>query len=494
MDSIFPSLSELRRLSQQGNLIPVYKEILADLETPVSVYQRVAAGEKYSFLLESVEGGEQVARYSFIGVRPFLIFRSRKDTVTLTGEIQKIQKGDPLTLLREIFKAYKSVPIPELPRLTAGAVGYFAYDAVRLWEKIPESAHPDLDLDDIYFGFYDAMIIFDNRKHKIKIVSSVLTARGPLGKQYERSVKTIHFLERLIRKPRQITVKKKGKASGPVRFVSNFSNGEYQKTVEKCKDYIRAGDIFQIVPSQRFSGKIKINPLDIYRMLRIVNPSPYNFYIQYNDLAMAGSSPEQLVRVEDGWVETRPLAGTRRRGKTPEEDLALEKELLTDEKERAEHIMLVDLGRNDLGRVCEYGTVLPQQMMFIERYSHVMHIVSSLRGKLRQDKDSFDALMACFPAGTLTGAPKIRAMEIINEVEPQSRGVYGGAVGYLDFSGNLDSCIVIRTILINKGKVYIQAGAGIVADSGPENEYQETLNKAQALFKAVHLAQQENFG
>lgn len=482
------SLEEAKTLSKQGNVIPLVRELLADMETPVSVYHKISAGAVNAFLLESVEGGERMARYSFLGIDPFLIFKSCGRQITLSGREERKMEGHPVEVLKKYIAKYKPVPIPGLPPFTGGAVGYFGYDTVRLFEKLPDNTKNDLNIPELNFGFYDTIIAFDNRQHKILILSSLIIEEGEsVEKEYMRAVFKIESIEQKLKGAYIRPFKKATRLEGP---KSNFEKQAFLDAVDKCKEYIKAGDIFQVVPSQRFEVSTDADPFDIYRMLRIVNPSPYNFFLKLDDIFLIGSSPELLVRVTGKHVITRPLAGTRKRGKSPEEDAALEKELLADEKERAEHLMLVDLGRNDLGRVCEYGSVKPTEFMVVEYYSHVMHISSTVEGTLQPDKDRFDALFSCLPAGTLSGAPKIRAMEIIDELEPTRRLTYGGAIGYIDFSGNLDTCITIRTILMMGDRAFVQSGAGIVADSDPESEYTETQNKAKALLKAIQMVKE----
>ncbi len=479
-----------RERAKRINIIPVYKEILADTETPVSAYLKIRSNSKYSFLLESIEGGEKIARYSFLGAAPFKIFRSKGNRITvenrITGAVEQMC-GDPLAHLRKLVNQYRPAPLEGLPRFTGGTVGYVAYDAVRLIEDIPERAKDDLELDDIVFLFFDTILVFDNLTHKMFLICNVpVDGEGTLKEKYQEAQRKIEELERLLLRPIDPLP---SKGDGRCRVTSNTKREEFLKSVRQAKEYILAGDVIQVVLSQRFETKISVDSFDIYRMLRVVNPSPYMYYMVLNGVEIAGSSPELLVRLEDGVVETRPIAGTRRRGSTETEDKILEEELLSDQKEQAEHIMLVDLGRNDLGKVSQYGSVEVTEFMSVERYSHVMHIVSNVCGRLKKGADQFDAFFACFPAGTVSGAPKIRAMEIIDELEPTRRSVYAGAIGYLDFSGNLDSCIAIRTILIKNGKAYIQAGAGIVADSDPEREFEETVNKARGMIEAIQMAE-----
>lgn len=472
-------------------MVPVYKEVLADTETPVSAYLKIRRQSAHSFLLESVEGGEKIARYSFLGVDPFLIFRSRGHAITIenprTGAREE-RSGDPIQALRTLLRKYRSAHVEGLPRFSGGAVGYIGYDAIRLVEEIPEDTEDDLDLDDMVFLFFDTILAFDNIRRKLLLIANVQVGgeEGDLREKYEIARRRIEELHRLLIRPVDVLPER---GNGHAQIVSNTEKALYREKVERCKEYILAGDIVQVVLSQRFQTPITVPSFDIYRMLRIVNPSPYMFHITMDGLNLLGASPELLVRVEDSIVTVRPIAGTRWRGETMEEDQALGRELLADEKERAEHIMLLDLGRNDVGRVSRYGTVEVTEQMVIERYSHVMHIVSNVQGRLRDDVDRLDALFACFPAGTVSGAPKVRAMEIIDEMEPTKRCAYAGAVGYLDFSGNVDTCIAIRTMVIKDEVAYIQAGGGIVADSDPESEYNETVNKSKALVRAIEMAE-----
>ncbi|HDY87035.1 MAG TPA: anthranilate synthase component I [bacterium] len=487
---IKPDLEELKQQTREGTVVPVVKTILADTETPVSAYLKIRDRSTYSFLLESVEGGEKIARYSFLGSDPYLIFRSTGVTGTvrdLNTGVERRFNGDPIGELRKIMARYKTAGFPGLPRFTGGGVGYFSYDAVRLVEDIPDTTRDDYGMDDIFFMFFDTILVFDNIGHTISIISNIHTdEEDSIEERYKEAVARIEKLETSLLKH---SAPPPAKGTGHFEAVPNIDKTIYMKNVQRGKEYIYAGDIIQVVLSQRFEREITVAPFDIYRMLRIVNPSPYMFFISTDKADIAGASPEMFVRVEGGEMEVRPIAGTRRRGATPEEDNELAEDLRNDEKERAEHIMLLDLGRNDVGRVAQYGTVRVEETMFIERYSHVMHMVSSVKGNLNEDMDRFDAILSFFPAGTLSGAPKIRAMEIIDELETTKRGIYGGAIGYADYQGNVDSCIAIRTILIKDGKAYIQAGAGIVADSVPEREYQECVNKAMAMFKAIEMAE-----
>jgi anthranilate synthase component I len=474
-----PDLKEIQRLREFGNVIPVYKSVIADFLTPVSAFLKLEKNRPYAFLLESVEGGETVARYSFLGCDPFLVSRYKK--------------GQPATEflqnLRNTLSRFRSVPVANLPPFTGGAVGYFGYDMVRTIEDIPDTGRDDVGTDDAVLMFYKTVLAFDHLRHQIHIISNLLVdeSRDPLEVQYAQAQDEIRRMEALLREPMEPPVSTPNNDEIQVR--SNFEKADYLASVTKAKEYIAAGDIFQVVLAQRFEVDLKTAPFEIYRALRIVNPSPYMYYLKLPEAAIVGSSPEMLVRIQGQEASYRPIAGTRPRGASDAEDDKLAKELLADEKERAEHIMLVDLGRNDLGRVSKYGTVRVEELMFIERYSHVMHLVSSLRGQLPDNVDRLDTMMACFPAGTVSGAPKVRAMEIIDELEPTRRGVYSGAIMYLDFSNNLDSCIAIRTLVVKGNKGYIQAGGGIVADSVPEGEYMETVNKSRALLRAIQLAQ-----
>ncbi len=491
-----PSKKEFIELAQKGNLVPVWREILADLETPVSAFLKLAQGD-YSFLLESVEGGEHVARYSFLGTQPLLLFRSKGDTVLIEREgslqVHRLQPNeDPLHVLKRVMGQFQFSPFGELPRFCGGFVGYIGYDMVRFFEKLPDWTVDDLQLPDCYLMLADTLVIFDHLKRKMRILVNAFVKDDP-ARAYDAAVERI---EGIVHRLRTATVNAYSNAlsltqTSPLTVTSNFDREGFEGIVEQAKEYIAAGDIIQVVLSQRFQTQVNAAPFNIYRALRSINPSPYMFYLSFGDLKLIGSSPEILVSCFGTKVVTRPLAGTRPRGQTPEEDEALERELLSDPKERAEHIMLVDLGRNDLGRVCKIGTVKTTELMQIERYSHVMHIYSTVEGELDTSRyDVFDALRATFPAGTVTGAPKIRAMEIIEELEPTKRGPYAGSVGYFSFNGNMDMAITIRTIVLKGNTAFVQAGAGIVADSVPEREFQETVNKAKALLSAIEMAQQ----
>ncbi len=484
---------EFIRLASRGNVVPLYDEIIADTETPVSVYLKCRTESPYSFLLESIEGGEKVGRYSFIGVNPFCNFIIRGQSYEIVprhpdvSDMPKLVQGisDPIAALKKIFSHYVTVPVDGVPRLVSGAIGYFGYETVRLVENIPDAATDELRLDDALLMFMDTLIVFDNVKRKVLLVSNAYVPAGSteeiLQKEYDKAAVEIRRLRTLLKK--KLEDHTDPAVIGPVEQA--VSKSAYEKMVERSIQYIAEGDVFQVLPSHRMKRAFSGDPFAIYRKLRVINPSPYMYFFSLDGVCIAGSSPELLVRVENGIVETRPLAGTRRRGKTEAEDALLEEELLSDPKERAEHLMLIDLGRNDIGRISEYGEVEVTDYMVIEKYSHVMHIVSNVRGKLKKGLSSIDAFFSCFPAGTLSGAPKIRAMEIIAELEPVKRGIYGGAIGYIDFSGNLDSCIAIRTTVIKDGYAYFQAGAGIVYDSVPEKEYNETLIKMDAVLRAV---------
>jgi anthranilate synthase component 1 len=479
--------------------VPVYKSVVADLLSPVSAFLRLvpqvegkARARPYNFLLESVEGGERVGRYTFFGAAPFQVIASRDGRITLARGGKRIEEtGNIFDYLRQVGSQYRPVAVPGLPPFSAGAVGYLAYEVVRQLERLPPRVEPDVEIDDAVFMYFGNIIAFDHVQHRLYLISNVLTEEGSgsLRAKYNAAVRQIERMERDLSKPLRLPHARKPRE--PLRFRANMDRSAYEAMVERGKEYIRAGDVFQVVLSQRLSVPVRVEPFAIYRALRVVNPSPYMYYLRMGDATVLGSSPEMLVKVSGSEVQYRPIAGTRPRGKTEEEDRRLEKELKSSDKERAEHIMLVDLGRNDIGRVCEFSTVRPKEIMFVERYSHVMHMVSRIEGTLRAEKDMYAALAACFPAGTLSGAPKVRAMEIIDELEPTRRGLYGGAVLYLDFSGNLNSCIVIRTVLVKDNVAYLQAGAGIVADSIPAQEYDESMNKAKAMLKAFELAEKD---
>lgn len=490
------SFEAFKRLASEGNLIPLYREILADFETPVSAFTKIDHGPS-AYLFESVEGGEKWARYSFLGSGSPMLLQEDKGAIVMTkgSIIERFpvsrQPGEtPLDRVQQIMARYRPVPTPNLPRFVGGAVGYVNYDVVRYFEQIPAHRKDDAGFPLMAFLITDTLLIFDNIAHTIKVVAN---AHVPSGKAvdvrgaYADAVSRIdRMIERLKRPLRRQPASRR---RTPMAFTSNMSRADFEKMVIRTKDYIRAGDIVQTVVSQRWETRINTAPFEIYRALRLVNPSPYMYYLRIGGVELVGSSPETLVRCEDGRVSLRPIAGTRPRGTTEQEDRLLERELQADEKERAEHVMLVDLGRNDIGRVAKKGTVVVDGLMKVERYSHVMHLVSQVNGWLDEEKSSYDVLQACFPAGTVSGAPKIRAMQIIEELEPTRRGPYAGAVGYFSFSGNMDMAINIRTVIIKGRRAYIQAGAGIVADSEPKREYDETCNKARAMMKAIELAE-----
>jgi anthranilate synthase component 1 len=504
-----PTLDEFKELAGKGNPIPVYRQLLADALTPVSAFQALVAGGEadpaggagHAFLLESVEGGETIGRYSFLGAGPVLVFRSDLESVEVTrdGVAARRAPGPGRTViddLEDVLSRYRPVHLEGLPRFCGGAVGYFSYDTVRLLEPVGDGPEDSLGLPDLYFMLYDTMVIFDHVQKVVKVVCYADCANVWPEEAYARAVHRVDGIVERLRASAASLADDVDLALGPSReFESNVTREAYEAAVERALEYIRAGDVIQVVPSQRLRTRTRARPFDIYRALRTINPSPYMFYLQYPDLQLVGSSPEVMLRVEGQTACVRPIAGTRPRGSTPEEDLALEKELLADPKEIAEHAMLLDLGRNDVGRVAEYGSVAIPEKMVIERYSHVMHIVSHVEGQLKEGSTAFDALRACLPAGTVSGAPKVRAMQIIDELEPTRRGPYAGAVGYIDFFGNLDTCIAIRTVVIpgpveaDERDAYVQAGGGVVADSVPANEYQETLNKAKALLRAIELAE-----
>jgi len=490
----YPKEEKFKKFSRKANLIPVYREILADIETPVSAFKKLGGGD-FSYLLESVEKGEILGRYSFLGINPFLILKSKKNRVQIIerDKVKTLIIQDPLKFLKKIMNKFVAVNLPELPRFSGGAVGYLGYDVVRFWEKIPEENPDDLNLPDSLFIFSDTLLIFDHIGHKMKIISYAFLDGGKsIQAAYKEAKDRIDRVIAKLKEP-SLSYSSSGDHRRTIREdspQSNLTPQDFMKAVKKAKEYIRKGDIFQVVLSQRFKRKVDVPSFNIYRALRSLNPSPYMYYLKCGDFEIIGSSPEILVRKEGENVILRPIAGTRPRGKSKQEDEVLIKELLADLKERAEHIMLVDLGRNDLGKVCEYGTVKTTELFSVERYSHVMHLVSHIEGKLKRGMDQYDLLRACFPAGTVSGAPKIRAMEIIEEIESCVRGPYAGALGYFSFSENMDTCIIIRTIIVKGGFAYVQAGAGIVADSCPQSEYHETLNKARALFKAIEIAEE----
>jgi len=510
--SALPSRKEFLALARTHTLVPVCRTLMADLETPVSAFLRAAWGQRECFLLESVEGGEQVGRYTFIGFTPFkrIVARGCEISITEGRKTMRLQ-GDIFAVLRDALGGHKPARLPGMPPFTAGAVGFFAYDAVRQIERLPARAKDELGIPDACLLFFDEVLAFDHVRKEIWLVVTADVSRGNASAAYSRAVKRLDKLEKALALP---LPRPKPRKNGKLKVKYRTPKSDFLAAVERTKEYIRAGDAFQVVLSQRFDVEPGVDSFQVYRALRTVNPSPYMFFLRFDPegplgagavaksktpskklkggepLEIAGSSPELLVRVHQGKVEYRPIAGTRPRGASEAEDNALAEEMLHDEKERSEHVMLVDLGRNDVGRVSCFGSVKVDKLMFVERYSHVMHIVSSIEGKLRPDLTAVDALRACFPAGTLSGAPKVRAMEIIEELEPARRGAYGGTVLYADFSGNLDSCIAIRSMLSIGGKGSVQAGAGIVADSVPELEHQESINKAQAVIRAIERARE----
>jgi anthranilate synthase component 1 len=487
----YPEFKEFSRLARSATLVPVVKSVSADLLTPVSAFLAIAEKEPHAFLLESVERGEQIGRYTFLGVRPYMRLRARGSEITIErGRRREVRQGDVFQVVKQLLGEHHPAAVPGLPPFTAGAVGYFAYDVVRQLEKIGEHAKDDLLLPDAELMFFDRLLAFDHLRHQIHIVAAADVSREEPRRAYERAVRDIGRIEKqlasgLRSRLWQKTVRTK---TSRLKIHSGTSQAKFIRSVERCKEYIAAGDIFQVVLSQRLDIIPGVEPFDLYRALRQVNPSPYLYFLRMGETQILGSSPEMLVRVTGRKLEYRPIAGTHPRGRDEAEDQRLEEQMRNDEKERAEHVMLVDLGRNDLGRVSEYGSVKVKDLMYVERYSHVMHLVSALEGTLKKDLGALDAFAACFPAGTLSGAPKVRAMQIIEELEPVRRGIYGGSVLYADFAGNLDSCIGIRTMLMQGKHAYLQAGAGIVADSDPASEFQETMNKAQALLRAVEMA------
>lgn len=491
-----PSVQEVVKLSRDYNLIPVVKRLLADMETPIRLFQRFAERDR-AFLLESVEGGKQWARYSFIGSDPFLMISGKKGAINVeVGGEKKELYGKPIEELKALLRSYRSPKLDEMPPFTGGAIGFFGYDLLQYYEKLPQHPVDDLQMDDIRFMFCDRIIVFDHVKQQILLVGNLHVNDGDTDSDIRSNYET---LSRKLEDMAEDLQKEGPKENVNRRSIpqdielgeihSNLTKEQYINNVEQAKEYIRAGDIFQVVLSQRLHIETEVSPLHVYRMLRTLNPSPYMYYLKMDEEIIVGTSPEALVKVDGNRVETRPIAGTRPRGDSEASDRAFAAELLEDEKERAEHLMLVDLGRNDLGRVSKFGSVKCDSFMEIERYSHVMHMVSNVSGTLSEDKDFFDAFLSCLPAGTVSGAPKLRAMEIIAELEREARGAYAGAIGYLGFSGNMDSCITIRTIIFRKGRAYVQAGAGIVWDSVPEKEYEETVNKAKGMLKAIRMAE-----
>jgi anthranilate synthase component 1 len=490
---IHPTRDEFVALARTGNMIPVYADLMADFETPVSAYAKLRAHGP-AYLLESVEGGERLSRYSFIGCRPRKSFSCGPRTTEIleTGQAPRTvpTPADPLSLVESELRQFKPVKLPGLPRFTGGAVGFLSYEYVtRIEPTVPAAPRDELKIPLIYFMMSDSLLIFDRAKQTLRLcVNAHVQGDGNAGSAHAAAEAEIRALFKILNERSSLAPAPLDSPATVDVPPGNFTRPEYEKLVDSVKEYIRAGDIIQVVPSQRFTQPFTKTPLDLYRALRTVNPSPYTFILDSGDFALVGASPEVHVRLTDGLVEIRPIAGTRKRGATQEEDLALEKELLADAKERAEHLMLVDLARNDIGRVCRFGSIHVPEYMFVERYSHVMHIVSQVEGQIAEGKNAFDLMRATFPAGTVSGAPKVRAMQIIAEKEPVQRGFYAGVLGYFGYDGNLDSCITLRTALLQDGMIHIQAGGGVVADSDPAAEYQETINKAGALIKAAEIA------
>jgi anthranilate synthase component 1 len=504
--SHYPDFATFSQLAANSDYVPVFRRVLSDVLTPVSAFHKIDDGGP-ACLFESVIGGEKVGRYSFLAAEPFMVLEARGNHVDVTGGGENRDASftgpcapdpNPLTVLRELVTATRIASVPGLPPFAGGAVGYAGYDTVRYVENLPNAPCDDRRLPDLAFAFYDHMIVFDNVQKTAIIVAlakvPAAEAASPVGMRnaYDTACQRVDRLVEKLSMQSASLAQTDIDAGGDhhVAYQSNFAQAEFENAVRKCVEYIRAGDIFQVVISQRLAVPLAVDPFEVYRTLRVVNPSPFMFFLRTPHCTLVGSSPEIMVRVVDGKVTVRPLAGTRRRGKTEEDDQRLAEELLADPKERAEHVMLVDLGRNDVGRVARYGSVEVSDVMVIERYSHVMHITSNVTGQLTEGRDAFDALAACLPAGTVSGAPKVRAMQIIDEIEPHRRGPYAGAVGYIDFAGNMDTCIALRTIVIQNGTAYVQVGAGIVADSVPETEYEETLNKARGLLKAIEITQE----
>ena len=487
--AVSPSRDEFLAHAREGSLVPVWRETLADLETPVSAFLKIHRGA-YGFLLESVQGGERWGRFSFLGTEPACLIRVAGSVVELGspgGPVERRSTSDPMQVVRDVLRGYRPLTMPGLPRFAGGAVGYVAYDMVRTFERLPATLPDDLGVPEALLLVTDTLLVFDNVAQTIKALTHARVGAEGAAAAWEQAVGRLDELLGRLRGPLPARPPRRRPASWAPR--ANLQPVEYRRRVERAQEYIRAGDVIQVVLAQRFEIPLAAAPFDVYRMLRTVNPSPYMFFLALGDLALAGASPEVMARVEDGVLTVRPIAGTRPRGESEDRDAALEQELRTDPKERAEHVMLVDLGRNDVGRVCIPGTVEVTERFVVERYSHVMHLVSNVRGRLRPGMDCFDAFRATFPAGTLTGAPKIRAMEIIEELEPVRRGVYGGAVGYFGFSGAMDTAIAIRSVLMRGDRAWVQAGAGIVADSDPAAEHQECVNKARAVLDAVRRAE-----
>jgi len=487
----YPSFPQFQDLAQQANVIPVYRQLLADTLTPVSAFQKLNV-TGHGFLLESVTGGERIGRFSFLASEPVAIIRVRRNEVEIIrgDQVKRYTSDDPLRELQEFLAHTHPARIPGLETFTGGIVGYLAYDVVRYIENLPNAPEDDLGLPDIYMLACETLVVFDHVFKTIRVVHNARLGGRSAREAYDEAVARIDEVVEKLRNPITLLtddIRPTGETTKP--FTSNFRREDFEEAVRRCLEYIRAGDVIQVVLSQRLAVETMADPFDVYRTLRVVNPSPYMFYLRLGELTLVGASPEVMVKLEGDKITVRPIAGTRPRGKTPEEDEALAAELLADPKERAEHVMLLDLGRNDVGRVARYGSVVVDEQMIVERYSHVMHITSNVTGRLAPGKNAFDVLRACIPAGTVSGAPKVRAMEIIDELEPTRRGPYAGAVGTIDFHGNVNTCITLRTIVFHGGRAYVQAGAGIVADSVPEREYQECINKAKALLRAIEVAE-----
>ncbi len=492
----YPSFADFQRLADTANLVPVYRQLLADTLTPVSAFQKLDVAD-HGFLLESVTGGERVGRFSFLGGQPTAVLRVRRNHVEILrgGHVKQYQSPDPLREIQEFLAHTHPARVQGLDAFSGGLVGYLAYDVVRYIENLPNAPADDLGLPDIYLLACETLLVFDHAFKTLKVVHNARLGGRSAREAYDEAVARIDAVVECLRTPvTQLSddIRPTGEITLP--FRSNFEKADFERAVERCLEYIRAGDVIQVVPSQRLAVETQADPFDVYRTLRVVNPSPYMFYLRLGDITLVGASPEVMVKLEGDKVTVRPIAGTRPRGASPEEDAALAAELLADPKERAEHVMLLDLGRNDVGRVSRYGSVVVDEEMIVERYSHVMHITSNVTGRLAPGKNAFDVLRACLPAGTVSGAPKVRAMQIIDELEPTRRGPYAGAVGTIDFHGNLNTCITLRTIVFCGGKAYVQAGAGIVADSVPEREYAETINKAKALLRAIEVAERQMSG
>ena len=489
-----PTFPEFQRLAETANVVPIYRQLLADTLTPVSAFQKLNVAD-HGFLLESADGGERIARYSILGAEPHAILRATRNTVEIVraGQAKRYDSDDPLRDIEELLAETRSVRVPGLDGFAGGVVGYLAYDVVRYVERLPNAPPDDRGLPDYYLMACDTLVVFDHVFKTLKVVHNARLHGRSAREAYDEAVARVDAVVERLRTP-VTTLTDDIRPAGEVtlHYDSNFSRADYEAVVLRCQEYIKAGDVIQVVPSQRLAVETHAHPFDVYRTLRVVNPSPYMFYLKLGDLTLVGASPEVMVKLDGDKITVRPIAGTRRRGATPEEDDALAADLLADPKERAEHVMLLDLGRNDVGRVARYGTVRVTEEMVIERYSHVMHITSNVEGRLDRERYTpFDVLRACLPAGTVSGAPKVRAMEIIDEMEQTRRGPYAGAVGAIDYFGNINTCITLRTLVFHGGKAYVQAGGGIVADSVPALEYEETINKATALLRAIEVAERQ---